>query len=117
MIPLPSGQGVRVWIATGHTDMRCGFASLALRVQEILKLNPLDGNLFVFRGRSGSLLKVIWSDGQGSCLFTKRLDRGRFVWPSAEGGAIAISPAQLSYLLSGIDWRHPQETWRPTKVG
>ncbi|WP_348649610.1 IS66 family insertion sequence element accessory protein TnpB [Rhizobium sp. BK252] len=61
--------------------------------------------------------KVIWSDGQGSCLFTKRLDRGRFVWPSAEGGAIVISPAQLSYLLSGIDWRHPQETWRPTKVG
>ena len=117
MITLPSGQNVRVWIATGHTDMRCGFPSLALRVQEVLKLNPLDGNLFVFRGRSGSLLKVIWSDGQGSCLFTKRLDHGRFVWPSAEGGAIAISPAQLSYLLSGIDWRHPQETFRPTKVG
>ncbi|WP_342792463.1 IS66 family insertion sequence element accessory protein TnpB [Oryzifoliimicrobium ureilyticus] len=106
-----------MWIATGHTDMRCGFPSLALRVQEVLKLNPLDGNLFVFRGRSGSLIKVIWSDGQGSCLFTKKLDRGRFVWPSAEGGAIVISPAQLSYLLSGIDWRHPQETWRPTKVG
>jgi transposase len=88
-----------------------------LRVQEVLKLNPLDGNLFVFRGRSGSLLKVIWSDGQGGCLFTKRLDYGRFVWPSAEGGAIAISPAQLSYLLSGIDWHHPQETFRPTKVG
>ncbi|WP_065091989.1 IS66 family insertion sequence element accessory protein TnpB, partial [Rhizobium leucaenae] len=77
MISLPSGQNVRVWIATGHTDMRCGFPSLALRVQEVLKLNPLDGNLFVFRGRSGSLIKVIWSDGQGSCLFTKKLDRGR----------------------------------------
>lgn len=71
MITLPSGQNVRVWISTGHTDMRCGFPSLALRVQEVLKLNPLDGNLFVFRGRSGSLIKVIWSDGQGSCLFTK----------------------------------------------
>ena len=80
-------------------------------------MNPLDGNLCVFRGRSGSLIKVIWSDGQGSCLFTKKLDRGRFVWPSAQGGSIAISPAQLSYLLSGIDWRHPQETFRPTKVG
>ena len=80
-------------------------------------MNPLDGNLFVFRGRSGSLIKVIWSDGQGSCLFTKKLDRGRFVWPSAQGGSIAISPAQLSYLLSGIDWRYPQETFRPTKVG
>jgi transposase len=90
---------------------------VALRVQEVLKLNPLDGNLFVFRGRSGSLIKVIWSDGQGSCLFTKKLDRGRFVWPSAEGGAVSISAAQLSYLLSGIDWRNPQETWRPTRVG
>ncbi|WP_348649611.1 IS66 family insertion sequence element accessory protein TnpB [Rhizobium sp. BK252] len=56
-ITLPSGQNVRVWISTGHTDMRCGFPSLALRVQEVLKLNPLDGNLFVFRGRSGSLIK------------------------------------------------------------
>ena len=65
-------------------------------------MNPLDGNLFVFRGRSGSLIKVIWSDGQGSCLFTKKLDRGRFVWPSAQGGSIAISPAQLSYLLCGF---------------
>jgi transposase len=117
MISLPSGQNVRVWIATGYTDMRCGFPSLALRVQEVLKLNPLDGNLFVFRGRRGSLVKLIWSDGQGSCLFAKKLDRGRFIWPAAEGGAVTISPAQLSYLLSGIDWRHPQETWRPTRVG
>nr|WP_246726229.1 IS66 family insertion sequence element accessory protein TnpB [Rhizobium lusitanum] len=78
---------------------------------------PSGRQSFVFRSRSGSLIKVIWSDGQGSCLFTKKLDRGRFVWPSAEGGAIAISAAQLSYLLSGIDWCHPQETFRPMKVG
>jgi transposase len=117
VIPLPSGQGVRVWLATGHTDMRCGYPSLALRVQEVLKMNPLGGNLFVFRGRSGSLLKCIWHDGQGSCLYTKRLERGRFVWPSVEGGPVAISVAQMSYLLSGIDWRNPQETWRPTRVG
>ena len=117
MIPLPSGPGVRVWLATGHTDMRCGFPSLALRVQEVLKMNPVGGHLFVFRGRSGSLLKCIWHDEQGSCLYTKRLERGRFVWPSVEGGPVAISVAQLSYLLSGIDWRNPQETWRPTRVG
>jgi transposase len=115
MIPLPSG--VRVWLATGHTDMRKGFASLALLVQEVLKRDPLSGHLFCFRGRRGDLLKVIWHDGQGACLFTKRLERGRFLWPSVADGVVTISPAQLGYLLSGIDWRHPQESWRPTSMG
>lgn len=65
----------------------------------------------------GDLLKVIWHDGQGACLFTKRLERGRFLWPTPADGAVTISTAQLGYLLSGIDWRHPQATWRPTAVG
>jgi transposase len=115
MIPIPTG--VRVWLATGHTDMRKGFASLSLQVQEVLRRDPLNGHLFCFRGRRGNLLKVIWHDGQGACLFTKRLERGRFLWPSQADGVVTISPAQLGYLLSGIDWRHPQETWRPTSVG
>src|SRR5258708_34080797 len=115
MIPLPAG--VRVWLATGYTDMRKGFPSLALQVQEILQRDPLSGHLFCFRGRSGDLLKVIWHDGQGACLFTKRLERGRFLGPSAADGVVTISSAQLGYLRSGIDWRHPQETWRPTSVG
>ena len=114
MISIPTG--VRVWLATGHTDMRCGFPSLALRVQEVLKHDPLGGHLFCFRGKRGDPIKVVWHDGQGACLFTKKLERGRFIWPSAEGGAVAISSAQLSYLLSGIDWRAPQETWRPSRV-
>jgi transposase len=113
--PVPTG--VRVWLATGHTDMRCGFPGLALKVQEMLKRNPLGGHLFVFRGRRGNLIKVIWHDGDGACLFTKRLEKGRFIWPSPANGVAAISPAQLGYLLSGIDWRHPQATWRPTAVG
>jgi transposase len=113
---LPMGSGVKVWLATGHTDMRCGFPSLALRVEEVLKHEPLGGHLFCFRGRRGDLIKLIWHDGQGACLFTKKLERGRFIWPNVEGGAVAISAAQLSYLLSGIDWRNPQETWRPTRV-
>ncbi|HME84352.1 MAG TPA: IS66 family insertion sequence element accessory protein TnpB [Roseiarcus sp.] len=108
---------VRVWLATGHTDMRKGFNGLALLVQETLKRNPHDGNLFVFRGRRGDLLKVIWHDGQGACLFTKRLERGRFLWPSMADGVVTISAAQLSYLLSGIDWRMPQKTWRPEAAG
>ena len=92
-------------------------SSLSLQVQEVLRRDPLCGHLFCFRGRRGNLLKVIWHDGQGACLFTKRLERGRFLWPSPADGVVTISSAQLGYLLSGIDWRHPQETWRPTSVG
>ncbi|MGH6801952.1 MAG: IS66 family insertion sequence element accessory protein TnpB [Methyloceanibacter sp.] len=124
MIAFP--PGVRVWLATGHTDMRKGFATLALLVQEKLKTDPHGGHLFVFRGRRGDLIKVIWHDGQGACLFSKRLERGRFIWPtlssqthtsSTTEGAVTISPAQLGYLLEGIDWRAPQKTWRPELAG
>jgi transposase len=97
IIPVPSG--VKVWLATGHTDM-----------QEELKRDPMCGHLFVFRGRGGGLIKVIWHDGQGACLFTKKLERGRFIWPSAADGTVVITPAQLGYLLEGIDWRMPQKT-------
>ena len=65
----------------------------------------------------GDLIKVIWHDGQGACLFAKRLERGRFLWPSPADGVVAISPAQLGYLLEGIDWRAPQKTWRPVAAG
>ena len=88
MMPLPAG--VRVWLATGHTDMRKGFASLSLQVQQVLRRDPLSGQLFCFRGRSGGLLKVIWHDGQGACLFTKRLERGRFLWPNVADGAAVV---------------------------
>ena len=71
-----AGSSVRVWLATGHTDMRKGFASLAVLVQETLKQDPHCGHLFVFRGRRGDLLKIVWHDGHGACLFSKRLERG-----------------------------------------
>jgi len=115
MMPVPSG--VRVWLATGRTDMRRGFDGLALQVQETLRLDPHSGDLFVFRGRRGDLIKVLWHDGQGMCLFAKRLERGRFLWPSPADGAVTITPAQLGYLLEGIDWRMPQRSWRPQAAG
>jgi transposase len=115
MIPVPSG--VHVWLATGHTDMRKGFGTLALLVQETLTRDPYGGELFIFRGRRGDLIKVIWHDGQGACLFTKKLERGRFIWPSAADGVVRISTAQMAYLLDGIDWRMPQKTWRPRVAG
>ena len=110
-------NGAKVWLASGHTDMRKGFDGLALLVQELLKRDPHNGQLFVFRGRRGSLIKVLWYDGQGMCLFAKRLERGRFIWPSPADGVVTISSAQLGYLLEGIDWRMPQQTWRPQAAG
>jgi transposase len=86
-------------------------------VQEAFKRDPHAGDLWVFRGRRGDLIKVVWHDGQGACLFTKRLERGGFLWPSVADGVVTISAAQLGYLLSGIDWRMPQKTWRPTAAG
>jgi len=115
MIAFPAG--VRVWLATGHTDMRRGFDGLALLVQEQLLHDPHSGQLFVFRGRRGGLIKILWHDGQGLCLFAKRLERGRFIWPSASDGVVVITAAQLGYLLEGIDWRMPQHTWRPQAAG
>src|SRR3954453_6453908 len=115
MIPLPSG--VRVWLATGVTDMRRGMNSLALQVQVGLGRDPHVGDLFVFRGRRGDLIKVLWHDGLGFSLYAKRLERGRFLWPSRHVGGVANRPARLGYMLEGIDWRHPQRTWRPAMAG
>jgi transposase len=111
MIAVPSGT--QVWLAAGVTDMRKGMDGLAALVQTTLSENPFGGHVFVFRGRRGDLLKLLWFDGDGLCLFAKRLERGRFVWPQAQSGTVSLSAAQLSMLLEGIDWRRPQRTWRP----
>ncbi len=115
MIPVPSG--VRVWLAAGHTDMRRGMNGLALQVQEALRRDPHAGDPYVFRGRRGDLIKVVWHDGIGMSLYAKRLERGRFIWPSPADGAVAISGSQLAYMLDGIDWRNPRRTWRPEVAG
>ena len=114
---IPMGSGVRVWIATGHTDMRRGMNGLALQVQQGLKRDPHAGDLFVFRGRRGDLIKLLWHDGLGMSLYAKRLERGRFIWPSPADGVVAITSAQLAYMLEGIDWRNPLHTWRPRAAG
>jgi transposase len=116
MIPGPP-PGVRVWLAAGPTDMRRGFDGLARQVQEALGQDPFSGQLFVFRGRRGDLVKALWWDGQGLVLYAKRLERGHFVWPQAKDGVASLTPAQLSMLLEGIDWRMPARTWRPEMAG
>jgi transposase len=115
MITVPAG--VRVYLALGATDMRKGFDGLSLRAKEVLREDPFSGHLFVFRGKRGDLIKVLYWDGQGLCLFAKRLERGRFIWPQAREGAVTLSPAQLAMLLEGIDWRAPLRTDRPTCAG
>lgn len=109
--------GVRIWLAAGLTDMRRGFDGLAALVQQHLGQDPFSGQLFVFRGRRGHLLKILFWDGQGLVLYAKRLERGRFIWPQAKDGVVALTPAQLSMLIEGIDWRMPARTWRPEVAG
>lgn len=111
MMGLPAGA--RIWIAAGVTDMRSGFNGLAAKVETALKEDPHSGHIFVFRGRRGDLMKVLWWTGDGLCLLCNRLERGRFVWLQASEGTVTLTQAQLSMLLEGIDWRGPDRTWRP----
>ena len=82
-------SGVRVWLAAGATDMRRGMNGLALQVQQALQRDPHAGDLYVFRGRRGDLVKILWHDGLGMSLYAKRLERGRFIWPSPADGVVA----------------------------
>jgi transposase len=103
MISLPAG--VRIWLVAGVTDMRRGIDGLCALIQSALSADPLSGQLFIFRGRRGDRLKILWHDPEGMCLFYKRLHRGHFIWTQATDGAVLLTPAQLSSLLEGIDWR------------
>jgi len=111
MIAPPAGA--HIWIAAGVTDLRRGFTGLSAVVQTALEQDPFAGHVFVFRGRRGDLIKLLWWDGDGLCLFAKRLERGRFVWPKAENGSVSLTRAQLSMLLEGIAWRRPVRTAAP----
>jgi transposase len=115
MIPVPANT--KVWLAAGVTDMRRGFKGLSVFAETVLKEDPFSGHIFAFRGRRGDLIKLIWWDGQGACVFTKRLEKDRFAWPAARDGKVLLSAAQLSMLLEGIDWRITRRTWRPLKAG
>ncbi len=108
------GPGQRVWIAAGITDMRKGMGGLAALVQTALKETPFSGDVFVFRGRRGDLVKLLWWSGDGMNLYLKKLERGKFVWPQAASGTVYLTTAQLSMLLEGIDWRRPVRTTAPT---
>ncbi|MBS0614377.1 MAG: IS66 family insertion sequence element accessory protein TnpB [Proteobacteria bacterium] len=115
MITPPAG--IHIWLVAGATDMRRGFDGLAAVVAQQLNHDPFSGQVFVFRGRRGHLIKLLFWDGQGLVLYAKRLDRGHFVWPATAEGAVSLTPAQLSMLTEGIDWRAPFRTFKPELVG
>ncbi|WP_434113437.1 IS66 family insertion sequence element accessory protein TnpB [Paraburkholderia caffeinilytica] len=106
-----SSPGTRIWIAAGVTDMRSSFNSLAVKVQTVLERDPYSGPMFLFRGKRGDLLKALyWNDG---CLLAKRLEKGCFAWPRADGGVVAPATVQLSLLLEGFAWWQPVDAARP----
>ncbi|HKR91691.1 IS66 family insertion sequence element accessory protein TnpB [Novosphingobium sp.] len=109
--------GVQVYLACGYTDMRKGMATLAMLVQQTLGHDPFAGAVYAFRGRRGGLIKVLWHDGVGMCLFIKRLERGQFVWPMSASGTVALTAGQLSTLLEGCEWRALARNLRPELAG
>ena len=117
MTLLPAG--VKVHLAFGYTDMRKGMEGLALLVQEVLQQDPFSGHLFVFRGCKANLIKIVFWDGTGLCLFSKRLEHGVFLWPShlEPGRTLALTSVLLSALLVGIEWRSPVGHWWPAVGG
>ncbi len=111
--------GIKVHMAVGYTDLRKGLDGLAVLVEQVLEKDPFSGHLFAFRGRRADMIKVLFWDGSGLCLLTKRLEEGRFAWPVADerGRTVTLTAAQLSMLLEGLEWQKPERVWRPAVAG
>jgi transposase len=97
--------GTRIHLACRPTDMRKGFNGLVADVSNVLRADPFSGHAFVFRGKRGDYLKILYWDGTGLCLFAKRLEKYRFVWPPVIDECLQLTQGQLSLLIEGIDWR------------
>ncbi len=114
---LSPSSNIKIYLATGYTDMRKGFHSLALEADALVKDATFSGSMFIFRGKSADKIKILWWDGQGFCLFYKCFDKGKFIWPSVkEKTVIGITRAQLSMLIEGIEWRMPKWSQLPEYV-
>jgi len=97
--------GTKVFLTCRPVDLRNGFDGLAAKAKQMIGADPFSGHLFLFRGKRGDYLKALYWDGTGLCLFAKRLERGRFVWPPIVDGSVVLSPAQLALLIEAMDWR------------
>ncbi len=95
----------KIYLSLAPCDMRKGFDGLSAQVRNILQLDPFSGAVFLFRGKRGDRLKALVWDGSGLCMYAKRLERGKFVWPRAHEGALRLSAAQLAMLVEGLNWK------------
>jgi transposase len=104
MIGLP--PGTKVFLACQPIDLRAGFDGLAAKVQQIIGADPFSGHVFIFRSKRGHYLKGLYWDGSGPCLFAKRLERHKFVWPPIVDGTLTLTPARMDILafMTSSDW-------------
>jgi len=102
---LALAAGTKVYLACKPVSMRKGFDGLAALTRDVFDADPFSGHLFLFRGKGADYFKAIFWDGSGMCLFAKRLETGRFIWPPLVDGGVVLTPAQLALLVEGIDWR------------
>src|SRR5271170_4815233 len=107
--------GTKVFLACHPVDLRNGFDGLAAKVKQMIGADPFSGHLFLFRGKRGDYLKALYWDGTGLCLFAKRLEKGRFVWPPIVDGGVVLTPAQLALLIEAMDWRRTVAPPSPTQ--
>jgi transposase len=114
---MPGGE-IRVMVATKPVDFRKQIDGLAALVQEALLENPYSGAIWVFRSKRANRVKLLWWDGTGICMLTKRLESGQFCWPAIADGTMPLTRAQLSMLLEGLEWSHtrPRDIVRPSAV-
>jgi transposase len=113
----PQGA-LRVLVATKPVDFRKGMDGLLALVKEHLGEDPFSGAIYVFRAKRADRVKLVYWDGSGVCLYSKRLEEGQFRWPRIEDGVMHLSQAQLAALIEGLDWKrvHARETVRPQAV-
>jgi transposase len=103
MISLPAGT--KVYLAAKPVSMRLGFDGLCALAQSVFSADPFCGHFFLFRSKTGTYFKALYWDGSGLCLFAKRIEKGRFVWPPHQDGGQILTPGQLATLIEGMDWR------------
>jgi transposase len=107
--------GTKVYLTCRPVSMRYGFDGLAAQVAQVLAADPYSGQLFLFRSKRADYLKILYYDGTGLCMFAKRLESGKFVWPPIVDGGIMLTPAQLALLVEAIDWRRTVAAELPRK--
>ena len=107
----------KIYLRPGPTDMRKAINGLAAIVQDEIRLNPYERSLFVFSNRRGDLIKILYWDFNGFCLWHKRLEKHRFFWPQTPEAVMSITLTELRLLLLGVDFRNVHETLDFAKAG